>query len=430
MQTEAEAFLQRIRAYPDDDTPRLIFADWLEEQEERLSGAADRARFIRVQIALARLADEEADTALARVNQKQTLEKLQADERELLVAHREEWEGPFRRLATGPEFRRGFVEKVNVGARDFLRHAHELFAASPLRHLHLLDVGGSLAPALQCPYLSRLNALTVNASHIGEALARAIARSPHLAGLKSLHLRRNRFEHDAAECLAGSAILAGLEELDLGENELGETGARALAASPHLGRLRRLELRGNRIGPGGAEALAASERLAALRVLRLAENEIGGARLPLLNRASALLRVPILDLSGNGLSATGLLAILTRPPAPPTPDAVRVVDLDLSHNDLGSDGARVLARCADVAALRTLKLVACGIADDGARVLAECPHLNELTELDLANNPIDDAGFRAFVNTPHMRSLRRLRVPGAGVSDLMRSLLRQRYHDM
>ena len=77
MYTEAEAFLQRVRAYPDDDTPRLIFADWLEEQEDRLPGAADRARFIRVQVALARLADEPAGSALDRANQRRARERLE-----------------------------------------------------------------------------------------------------------------------------------------------------------------------------------------------------------------------------------------------------------------------------------------------------------------------------------------------------------------
>jgi uncharacterized protein (TIGR02996 family) len=45
-----EAFLQAIIESPDDDTPRLVYADWLEEH-----GQAERAAFIRVQCELARL---------------------------------------------------------------------------------------------------------------------------------------------------------------------------------------------------------------------------------------------------------------------------------------------------------------------------------------------------------------------------------------
>ena len=48
--TERDAFLAEIIAHPEDDTPRLIFADWLEEH-----GEEERAEFIRVQCAMARI---------------------------------------------------------------------------------------------------------------------------------------------------------------------------------------------------------------------------------------------------------------------------------------------------------------------------------------------------------------------------------------
>ncbi len=233
MQTEADAFLKRILAYPDDDGPRLIFADWLDEQGD------PRGAFIRVQLALAHLDEEEAATESDRADRKKARARLEVAERKLLAAHEEEWKAPLTQngLATGSKFRRGFVEEVNVDAHDFVRRAHELFMATPLRHVHLLNVGGSLAAALQCPLLSRLSALSIHASYAGEPLARAVARSEHLTGLKRLSLSRNRFEDVAAEHLAGSPTLAGLEELDLWGNELGETGARAMASSLHLGAL-------------------------------------------------------------------------------------------------------------------------------------------------------------------------------------------------
>ena len=434
MQTEAEAFLQRVRAYPDDDTPRLIFADWLEEQEERMPGATDRARFIRVQVALARLEAEEAADPYrpnpGRAERENTRLRLQAEAQALLDAHGDEWVAPIRPFASGPVFRRGFVEQVNVSARDFLRHQHPLFAAGPLRHLVLLDlgIGGNLAAVLPCEYLGRLSALTIHGTHIGEPLARAVAQAANLGGLKFLKLSRNSFEDDAVVHLAGSPVLANLEELDLWGNEIGETGARALAASPHLARLRKLDLHENRLGPGGAEALACSERLASLRELQLARNEVGGARLHSLARASDLLRVPALDLSRNGLNAAGLQAILTRPPGS-APAAVRLEELSLAHNtELGSDGARVLARCPDLAGLRVLRLVDCGIGDDGARALAESPHLNRLVILDIANNPMSDTGCRAFLDAPRLCSLRRLTVPGAGPTPRMRERIQERFH--
>ena len=52
-------FLRAIIEHPEDDTPRLIYADWLEE-----NGDPDRAEFIRVQCELARLDDHEQGAPL------------------------------------------------------------------------------------------------------------------------------------------------------------------------------------------------------------------------------------------------------------------------------------------------------------------------------------------------------------------------------
>ena len=48
--SDHDALVQAILHAPDDDAPRLVFADWLDE-----NGDADRAEFIRVQCRLARL---------------------------------------------------------------------------------------------------------------------------------------------------------------------------------------------------------------------------------------------------------------------------------------------------------------------------------------------------------------------------------------
>jgi uncharacterized protein (TIGR02996 family) len=47
--THDEAFLADILAHPDDDTPRLVYADWLEEQDD------PRGRYLRAEVELARL---------------------------------------------------------------------------------------------------------------------------------------------------------------------------------------------------------------------------------------------------------------------------------------------------------------------------------------------------------------------------------------
>ncbi|MCI0701368.1 MAG: TIGR02996 domain-containing protein [Planctomycetia bacterium] len=409
MQTEAEAFLQRIRAKPDDDTQRLIFADWLDEQGD------PRGRFIRVQLALAQLPEDDP-----------ARKQLHVIEQALLAAHREEWETPLRRLGNGFVFHRGFVDELNVDGRDFVRNAPEIFTVSPVRHVHLIDIGSHYPAVMQSPYLSRLSALTIHGQHTGEPLARAVARCEHLSGLKRLRLSNNRLGDDAIEHLITSPTLTNLEELDLSGNEVGETGARSLAASS-LVKLQKLELRGNRLGPAGAESLAGSERLCALRQLGLSGNDVGIPRLHSLAHANNLLRVPILDLSRNGLTPASLQVIFLRPRSGDT-STVRLEALDLSGNELGDDGARVLAGCPCLEHVSALRLVHCEIGNEGVRALANSSHLGEVTLLDLQNNPFADQGCWALRDTSQLRSLRQLRLPRVGVPDRLRRQLEAKFN--
>src|SRR3954451_5218968 len=94
-----DAFLQAILDEPDDDTPRLVFADWLDER-----GDVGRAGVIRVQCELARWVPEGGRRRL-----------LQARERELRAAHRDEWLGGIRAFCAAT-FERGFP-KVALSVR-------------------------------------------------------------------------------------------------------------------------------------------------------------------------------------------------------------------------------------------------------------------------------------------------------------------------
>jgi uncharacterized protein (TIGR02996 family) len=79
--TEHPGFLADIRANPDDDTPRLVYADWLED-----NGDPDRATFIRVQCELAR-----SPWQVGRVYDDPAWLRLHAREQDLLSAHALAW---------------------------------------------------------------------------------------------------------------------------------------------------------------------------------------------------------------------------------------------------------------------------------------------------------------------------------------------------
>ena len=98
--SDADALLSAIIAHPDEDTPRLAYADWLDEH-----GQPERAEFIRFQIERAAL-DPQSER-----------HRVCADrEAELLTRHRRAWEREFREAVPGGVFgyRRGFVAQPAV----------------------------------------------------------------------------------------------------------------------------------------------------------------------------------------------------------------------------------------------------------------------------------------------------------------------------
>ena len=83
-------FLQAILADPDDDTPRLIYADWLEEQGD------PRGEFIRVQCELAKEREHKtrSSTEYQRLYQRnELLERL----------HKKKWLKPIPKRNTGAQ---------------------------------------------------------------------------------------------------------------------------------------------------------------------------------------------------------------------------------------------------------------------------------------------------------------------------------------
>ena len=120
-----DAFLRDIIEHRDDDAPRLIYADWLDDHGER-----DRAEFIRAQCELARI-EEEGDPDRA--------EELRGRAFALERGGRKGWTGRWLRRAlprscgtSAWEFRRGFVECVTAEARVFVAHAADLFRLGPV----------------------------------------------------------------------------------------------------------------------------------------------------------------------------------------------------------------------------------------------------------------------------------------------------------
>jgi uncharacterized protein (TIGR02996 family) len=138
--TAAADFLRAIQAAPDDDAPRLVYADWLEEH-----GEPERALFIRVQCELARMEKwaSEQFLVLPESREGQYLDALRERARALLDAHGLDWLADLAVEFSTPLrpdiFRRGFVESLILSAADWLAHGDAIYAREPVREVRQTD---------------------------------------------------------------------------------------------------------------------------------------------------------------------------------------------------------------------------------------------------------------------------------------------------
>ncbi len=291
MSTEA-AFLSDICANPDDNTPRLVFADWLDEH-----GDGARAEFIRAQIELARG---------VRGKRRKTLEVREAD---LLEAHAEKWIEPLRELihedwSEKPyTFRRGFVEQIDTTGGTLVERGDELFALAPIRDVRLPDEE-EFAELARCKHLLRLRSLDLTASGLSENFGPAVLfRSRYLANLTKLvaagYDDNCHLDVEGIRGITRSNYLVRLKHLDVGNNWFEEEGTRALLKARNLPSLERLDLTGVGMEDDGAVAVARTPWLAQLKYLDLMANSIGEVGARALLESPHLERIEVLDLRAN-----------------------------------------------------------------------------------------------------------------------------------
>lgn len=277
------ALLAAIRDEPEDDLPRLAYADWCEEQ-----GNTDRAEFIRAQVELSHGVRDRGRSV-------ELLRRL----RELNAAHRAEWLGPLRKWAAEAIFERGLVAYLSLSAADFLAHGREILAAHPVTRLHLHGAADLVADLAAGEFLAGMTALDLRENPLGDRGAITLAGSPGLARLRFLDLRTAGVGAAGARALASSPHLGELTSLDLGGNSLGDEGVEAFTGAMRLPKLARLDLSRNNLTSASARCLAACGKLGTLEVLRLPGNHLLREDIALLAGSPALARVRVLDVKAN-----------------------------------------------------------------------------------------------------------------------------------
>jgi uncharacterized protein (TIGR02996 family) len=357
------AFLQDILEHPDEDAPRLIYADWLEDQ-----GDETRAEFIRLQSARARMPEDDPRR-----------EPYADREQQLVQEHQAEWIGPAGQRISAQEFRRGFLASAAIKADAFLEYGADLLLAHP--------------------------GVTVRVEKLGSLLP-ALCSQPWLTGLRGLDLGNTPLGEEGVLTLIGSGHLTELRTLNLARTGLGIAGARRLAAAPSLSRVLDLDLCANDLRPAGVRALLQAGSWGQLESLGLDDNYLRDEGTEVLVQARQLTRLVSLDLRDNQMSQAGGLALA----AASHWSALRKLDLgclDIYYNPntIGDRGVSALAGASHLGRLEELDLEGVDMTDAGLQALAASPHLGRLRKVNLAFNGIGTAGIGALAHSPQRTAL-------------------------
>lgn len=215
-------------------------------------------------------------------------------------------------------------------------------------------------------------------------------------GLGSCRLAPNDYQ-----ALAACPGLAKLTSLGLAHNRLARADLDHLLAGPHAPRLHSLYLLGCHLGAAGLDALAEYPVLDDLRSLSLGFASPTPTALTALATSAYLSGLHDLDLSHCGVTADGVWSLVEHAPW-------RLADLNLSRNDLGDEGVRVLVEEGDFCLPVRLHLGWNGIGERGVAALAGAARSQRLGDLSLLHNPLGDAGLLALAASPHLGGLWRI----------------------
>jgi uncharacterized protein (TIGR02996 family) len=431
-----DALSAAIIAHPDEDTPRLAYADHIEEH-----GDSPRAEFIRLQCKLATMNEWDDGCTAAEVRC-----------RRLLTEH-PEWLDPVRAFndnllrqagslqhhrGAGPHsvFVRGFPGVTAADAEWFARQYADLFATFPVRgagfsmesaeaRAALADCAGLARLAglgismwgeeregfevlARCKHLSDLKRLEVYSECLNADPLEALLRAPQFAALESFALRSDCGDYEPRKPehvlpdLDADCWLFGLTELALDGNVFQGLGERLALARDWAPRLKRLSLRGymghyGDIAPEAVARVAKGLRsgwFAAVEDLDLAPCQFEGLVLDSLAESGAARPV---RLTLPGRIRTGYQKGLEAKPGLLRRDwlsELRVLRLfGPSEADVGE-----LLESQLPGRLRVLELTGKTLTGGRLRALLDVPGgWPHLERLNLIGNPLPDGALKEFV---------------------------------
>jgi uncharacterized protein (TIGR02996 family) len=210
MSSARDGLLAAILEDPDDDVPRLVYADWLEEHGDEVY-----ARFIRKQIALAQVPEYHPLWVRHWFEDRNPITGYGFDDRCPALPDELRW--------AGWAFARGFPANVKVtDVADFVTNALALFAVAPVQALSVDSEYGESTPDLSTlcdsPYFARLRRMHFSLSRIPANVIRRIQNSAHSANLAELEVEFSKFDEDGIEALFRPPLITHLTRLRLHSN--------------------------------------------------------------------------------------------------------------------------------------------------------------------------------------------------------------------
>jgi uncharacterized protein (TIGR02996 family) len=349
-----ETLLAAVLAAPDDDAPRLVYADWLADRGD------PRGEYIQLACQAARVPGHAPQAG-------PLVERLLMLER----THHMAWGKLIKPVTTGYTFHRGFVEAVTL-AKD-LTGFDELARVAPVTSVTFLLVDDdSLHRIAASPHLAALRKLHLLGDPGPEAL-RTLASSRHLRPGVTIGLQLSLVTAERASGLAAGRFADRIGSINMIKVGADDATIAAIAALPGLESLVSLQ---HDLGIDSARALARAPRLAELMI----ESQRLGDEAGLL--LAGIPRLKKLQLYRAGLTPAGTAALVAR-----LPPSIRI--LDLSHNAIGDEGARAIADAPQLAGLVELHLRDVGLTAEGLRAIVRSPHLGALEYLWFDGAPED-----------------------------------------
>ena len=304
------ALLRACKDEPEDDAPRLILSDWLEEHGEQ-----ERAHFIRGQVV-----DPTSGFDARPPNP-------------AWFGAWGDWAKEGGSLTTGRPYDRASF------SRGLLHiHSHEGFPRDlgrlldpPFEWEWVESVSGACwsstadwTPLLKSSRVHELSSLQIMGDGRIDQLAEQFASSQPLPNLTNLYLTHVDLTDHSLATLCRTPM-PRLQSLGLSQNRITAKGVREIANHPQFNRLRRLDLSMNPIGNNGAKLLAETWARTTLRRLDLGRCNIEDAGLLRLASEEHLPNLEWLFLYSNRITDRGVKAVLSLP-------RTRPLNINLGNN--------------------------------------------------------------------------------------------------